>query len=160
MDPKQIITFVTDDCIKANRQKMRDILCPSKDAGMPVKIISVCGPFKSGKSTLLNTWCDSPGLFKVGHTTDAETAGVCMHVIDRQQDRVVLLDVEGWDNSKSKNRDIWLPLIIMMISSEVVINIKNNIDNTCLRNTSYPLDMYVIYSISSLKLVLNNKGAL
>ena len=144
MDEKQIIQFDTDGSINVNRQKMRDILDWSH--GKPVKIVSVCGPFKSGKSTLLNTWIDRPGVFKVGHTTDATTEGVCIHVIDRGQ-RVVLLDVEGWDNSRSENQDIWLSLIIMMISSEVVINIKSNIDNTCLKNVSYPLDMYVIYTI-------------
>ena len=144
MDPVQIIEFDNNDCIKVDEQKIKDRFKFCR--GKPLKIVSVCGPFKSGKSTLLNTWSETPEAFTVSHKTEGETEGVWMHVLDQEQN-VVLLDVEGWGNSKSKNRDVWLPLIMMMISSEVVINIKNNIDNTCLRNASYPLELNIIYSI-------------
>ena len=156
MDPLQLITFDSNGCLKVNnKEKLQDHFkwCH----GNPIKVVSVCGPFKSGKSTLLNTWCEKSASFKVGHTTEAATDGIWIHVIDQKQN-VILLDVEGWDNSKSKNQDIWLPLIMMMISSEVVINIKNNIDNTCLRNVSYPLEWKVIYSIFySFKLIFHNQ---
>ena len=151
----QIIAFDNDGCIKVNIQKIKDHLYCCR--GNLIKIVSVCGPFRSGKSTLLNTWSGKPGAFKVGHTTEAETEGVWMHVKDTGQ-KVILLDVEGWNNSKSKHQDVWLPIIMMMISGEVVINTKFSVDETCLKKVSYPLEMYAIYSIFNRQLILNNGG--
>ena len=99
-----------------------------------VKVISVCGEFRTGKSTLLNTWMNKHGFFEVGHTTQAKTKGVWMGVIEDENQVIILLDFEGLYNSQSGGFDSWLLLIMIFVSNETVLNCRGSINGLTVKH--------------------------
>ena len=103
-----------------------------------VKVVSLSGPYRSGKSTLLNTWARNMEAFRVDHTTEAVTHGVWMGVMKYKKHVLVLLDTQGWHDGTTTMQDIWFSLIMLFVSDELVINIQNKIDQYFIKNVSYP----------------------
>ena len=121
-----IISRDTTGVLTVHTERLKE--CLSSYLEKRVKVISVCGEFRTGKSFLMNTWMNKHGVFEVGHTTKSQTWGVWMGVIEKQDQVIILLDFEGWFDSLSDTLDIWLPLIMMFISSEVVLNVSRQIN--------------------------------
>ena len=78
------------------------------------------------------------GAFQVSHTIDTHTHGIWMDVVEHKGEIIVLLDAEGWSEIGRSYPDVWFPLILMFISSEVVINVKYRIQNATLKDIGYP----------------------
>ena len=68
--------------------------------GKPIAVLSVCGPYRTGKSYLLSCILGNPGAFKIGNSFEACTKGVWMStvILEREDLAVVLLDTEGMDS--------------------------------------------------------------
>ena len=66
----------------------------------PIAVLSVCGPYRTGKSYLLSCILGNPGAFKIGHSMESCTRGVWMStvILEREDLAVVLLDTEGTDS--------------------------------------------------------------
>ena len=65
--------------------------------GKPVAVLSVCGPYRTGKSYLLSRLLGRPGTFQLGHSMDACTRGIWLSTTALESDDhlLLLLDTEG-----------------------------------------------------------------
>ena len=141
----KLISQESDGVLTVHTEFLHESLTPYLEKN--VKVISACGEFRSGKSTLLNTWMNNHGVFKVGHTTKAQTKGVWMGVLENPDQVIILLDFEGWYDSQSDTLDIWLPLIMMFISNEVILNVRGSIN------------LWTVKSLLSILIVCKNDAA-
>lgn len=77
-------------------QEALDVL---RSINKPLAILSICGPFRTGKSYLLSRILGSPGAFKVGHSMNACTRGIWMGttILECKDFAILFLDTEGTD---------------------------------------------------------------
>ena len=91
-----------------------------------IGIITVIGPYRSGKSFLLNMLMgDGERGFEVGSTVNACTSGlwICPSIIHSTDKSVVFIDSEGFGStSRSVAQDSKLFALSMLLSSVLVYN--------------------------------------
>ena len=93
----------------------------------PVSILSVCGPFRTGKSYLLSRILGNHNAFKVGHTMKTCTKCVWMAttVLECEEFVVVLLDTEGMDAIDEEGSDesdyVKKQLMVAVLMSSLLI---------------------------------------
>ena len=87
-DPNNHSLKVVDDALKLLRT-----------IDKPLTVLSICGPYRSGKSYFISRVLGSPGAFTLGHSMQACTRGIWMAttVLECQDYAIVLLDTEGID---------------------------------------------------------------
>ena len=93
----------------------------------PVAVLSICGPYRSGKSYFLSRLLGRPGAFQLGHRMQACTRGIWMAttVLECEQFATILLDTEGIDAiGASETVAMSLLTITMLISSYLIYNSK------------------------------------
>ena len=92
----------------------------------PVAVVSINGPFRSGKSYFLSRILGEEETFKLGHTTDACTRGIWMatSVLECDEFVLVLLDTEGIDATDKANKSGVTKLLVltMLLSSMFIYN--------------------------------------
>ena len=94
----------------------------------PVAVVSICGPYRSGKSYFLSRLLGNEETFKLGHTMHACTQGVWMAstVLECEEFALILLDTEGIDAmDKGKSGVTNMLVFIVMLSSLFIYNSKN-----------------------------------
>lgn len=96
----------------------------------PVAVVSICGPFRSGKSYFLSRMLGNKETFQLGHTMDACTRGiwVATSVLECEEFALVLLDTEGIaapGRTESDSGVTKLLVLTMLMSSMFVYNSKN-----------------------------------
>ena len=94
----------------------------------PLAVLSICGPYRSGKSYFISRTLGSPGAFKLGHSMKACTRGIWMAttVLECQDFAIVLLDTEGIDAvGASETMAMSLLTLTTLLSSFLVYNSKN-----------------------------------
>ncbi len=95
----------------------------------PVAVVSINGPFRSGKSYFLSRMLGSKETFKLGHTTDVCTRGIWMatSVLECEEFALVLLDTEGIDATDKSNKSGVTKLLVltMLLSSMFIYNSTN-----------------------------------
>lgn len=108
---------------KALLKIVPDTLALLKSVNKPIAVVSICGPFRTGKSYLLSQILGSPGAFKVGHSMGACTKGVWMAttVLECEDYVVVLLDTEGMDSPEDESADVSKLLIVTTLLSSLMI---------------------------------------
>lgn len=102
----------------------------------PVRVVSVCGVYRSGKSLLLNLLAGTQGSrvsFAVGDSVKACTAGIWARASKSAPGAgggvCLLLDCEGTCNtSRDKNHDARLFALAVLLSSFLVFNSRGVID--------------------------------
>ena len=95
-----------------------------------VAVLSICGPYRSGKSYFLSRMLGRKETFQLGHTMDACTRGIWMAscVLECEEFSLVLLDTEGIDaadQSTSNSGVANLLVLTMLLSSMFVYNSRN-----------------------------------
>ena len=93
----------------------------------PLAVLSICGPYRSGKSYFISRALGSPGAFKLGHSMQACTRGVWMAttVLECQDYATVLLDTEGIDAvGASETMAMSLLTLTTLLSSFLIYNSK------------------------------------
>ena len=93
----------------------------------PLAVLSICGPYRSGKSYFISRVLGSPGAFKLGHSMQACTRGIWMAttVLECQNYTTVLLDTEGIDAvGASETMAMSLLTLTTLLSSFLIYNSK------------------------------------
>ena len=93
----------------------------------PLAILSVCGPYRSGKSYFMSRVLGNPGAFKLGHSMQACTRGIWMAttVLECQNFAIVFLDTEGIDAvGASEIMAMSLLTLTTLLSSFLIYNSK------------------------------------
>ena len=94
----------------------------------PVAVLSICGPYRSGKSYFLSRMLGRKETFKLGHTMEACTRGIWMasSVLECDEFVLLLLDTEGIDAADKSNAGVANLLVLtMLLSSTFVYNSKS-----------------------------------
>ena len=93
----------------------------------PLAVLSICGPYRSGKSYFISRVLGSPGAFKLGHSMQACTRGIWMAttVLECQDFTTILLDTEGIDAvGASETMAMSLLTLTTLLSSFLIYNSK------------------------------------
>lgn len=90
----------------------------------PVAVLSICGPFRSGKSYFLSRMLGARETFQLGHTMEACTRGIWMasSLLECEEFVLILLDTEGIDAPDKVTK---LLVLTMLLSSMFIYNSKN-----------------------------------
>jgi len=107
---------------------------------LPIKIIAVCGIYRTGKSFLLNLLADQHGAsnrFDVGSTTRACTNGMHMWVAEGEDEVTILLDCEGSGSMEgTTNRDAQIFALAVLFCSVFVFNSRGALDENSIQQLS------------------------
>lgn len=120
---------------QATLNKLREIT-------QPISVLSVIGPYRSGKSFLMNVLSEGKSKFATGSTTNACTKGVWIDILDSPVDSKlpckVLIDTEGlFSLNRDETSDATLFLFTMLISSVLVYNSLGIIDERALEQFAF-----------------------
>lgn len=105
----------------------------------PVAVLSICGPYRSGKSYFMSQMLNSTSTFKVGCTSNPCTHGIWMatSVLENHEFVIVLLDTEGTDAAPRgfKHGDVNKSIVICnLLSSYFIYNSTGAIKQSELQN--------------------------
>ncbi len=134
MDPIQLI-----DSGKKGSQLylMKEALKLISSEKRHVTVVTIVGPYRSGKSYLLNRLMGRSDGFPLGSTVQAKTKGFWQWLGDFPSDKnrcLILLDVEGLADVRKGNatHDLKLFTMALLLSSMFIYNTKGNIDSSAL----------------------------
>ena len=98
----------------------------------PIAVLSICGPFRTGKSYLLSQILGRPGAFKVGHHMSACTKGVWMGttLLECAEYAILFLDTEGIDSPDGDEIVINKLLIATTLMSSLLIYNSNSVPDS------------------------------
>lgn len=105
----------------------------------PVRVLCIAGPYRSGKSTLLEVGTGGKSVFDVGHTNNSCTRGIRMapFVVPGVPGSWVLLDTEGFSSLEAdRNHDITIFALSLLFASRFIYNTVGKIDEDALGNLS------------------------
>ncbi|XP_032083395.1 guanylate-binding protein 1-like [Thamnophis elegans] len=107
------------------------------DIRNPVVVVSIVGPYRTGKSYLMNKLAGKNSGFPLGSTVEAKTKGIWMWCVphpDRPNQTLVLLDTEGLGDTEkgSPENDTWIFSLAVLLSSTLVYNSVGTIDQTAM----------------------------
>ena len=93
----------------------------------PVAVLSICGPYRTGKSYFVSHLLRKPGAFQLGHSMEACTRGIWLSTTALECDEFVLLllDTEGIGGLEEDKVDSYimkLLVITALLSSTLVYN--------------------------------------
>ena len=91
----------------------------------PLAVLSICGPYRSGKSYFLSRFLGPNEVFKISNTDDPCTKGIWMStsVLECEDFIILLLDTEGMESLDS-SEDYIIKLLVMAttLSSMLIYN--------------------------------------
>ena len=137
-----------------------DALAVLEKETRPVTVICIVGPYRTGKSYLLNRLMGKNNGFPLGPTLEAKTKGIWMWVGDYFDDpnrAMVLLDTEGLNDPKKgdASHDMNLFAIALLLSSVFIYNTKGTIDAASMDGLHYASEISSFISADSKNKNLN-----
>ena len=108
-------------------QLVEDALELLRTINKPLAVLSICGPYRSGKSYFMSRLMGRPEAFQLGHGMRACTRGIWMAttILECQQFAIVLLDTEGIDAIRaSETTAMSLLTLTTLLSSYLIYNSK------------------------------------
>ena len=114
----------------------------------PLSVLSIVGPARRGKSTLLNCIITNIigtnyNVFQTSDTDEHCTYGIDYTVVQTEERNILFLDVQGLGLHDSSN-DCKILLFTYLISDIIIFNERNIIDNRTL-DTLLPLTTFMTY---------------
>lgn len=92
----------------------------------PVAVLSICGPYRTGKSYLLSHLLHRPSIFQLGHSMEVCTRGIWLSTIALECEEFVclLLDTEGIGAVEGNESSYVMKLLVItsLLSSTLVYN--------------------------------------
>ncbi|XP_040088310.1 guanylate-binding protein 6-like [Oryx dammah] len=124
-------------------QKALQIL---ENISQPVVVVAIVGLYRTGKSYLMNRLAGQNRGFPLGSTVQSKTKGIWMWCVphpSKSDHILVLLDTEGLgdvEKGDSKN-DSWIFALAVLLSSTLVYNSMNTINNDALEKLHYVTEL-------------------
>ncbi|XP_052492917.1 guanylate-binding protein 6-like [Budorcas taxicolor] len=124
-------------------QKALQIL---ENISQPVVVVAIVGLYRTGKSYLMNRLAGQNRGFPLGSTVQSKTKGIWMWCVphpSKSDHILVLLDTEGLgdvEKGDSKN-DSWIFALAVLLSSTLVYNSMNTINNDALEKLHYVAEL-------------------
>ena len=91
----------------------------------PVAVLSICGPYRSGKSYFLSRFLGPNEVFGISNTDDPCTKGIWMStsVLESDKFAILLLDTEGMESLEaSEDYIVKLLVVATTLSSTLIYN--------------------------------------
>nr|XP_015107716.1 guanylate-binding protein 7-like [Vicugna pacos] len=112
----------------------------------PVVVVAIVGPYRMGKSYLMNRLVGQNHGFFLGSTVRSETKGIWMWCVphpSKESHTLVLLDTEGLgDVEKGDSKsDSWTFALAVLLSSCLVYNSMSNINHQALEQLHYVTEL-------------------
>ncbi|XP_071978916.1 guanylate-binding protein 1-like [Engystomops pustulosus] len=120
----------------------------------PVVVVAIVGLYRTGKSYLMNKLAGSQKGFAVGSTVQAQTRGIWMRCLPHPTKEgltLVLLDTEGLGDVEKgdKKSDTWIFCLAVLLSSALVYNSKNVIDEYAIEKLHYVAELAELIKVQS-----------
>ncbi|XP_060551709.1 protein SEY1 homolog isoform X2 [Ruditapes philippinarum] len=118
-----------------------------KKIDLPLVVVAVVGPCRTGKSYLMNCLANSfKGGFELGNTTQSQTIGIwvwCKMHPTQKNTVLVLLDTEGLGDvgKGDQNHDTNLFTLTTLLCNCLVYNIKGAFDNEAISKLTFVTEM-------------------
>ena len=115
-------------------QLVKDTLQLLETINKPVAVLSICGPYRLGKSYFISQLLGRPRAFQLGHRMQACTRGIRMAttVLECEQFATILLDTEGIDAiGTSETMAMSMLTVTTLLSSYPIYNstkVPQNVD--------------------------------
>ena len=127
-DPRRNQLRPRDGVTRRKLEVVPDALALLEGIKKPVAVLSICGPYRTGKSYILSRLLGSSDAFALGHTMDAKTVGIWMGTTALECDEfvLILLDTEGIDAvSAMMTDDASIFVMTILLSSYLIYNSLN-----------------------------------
>ncbi|XP_069057459.1 guanylate-binding protein 1-like isoform X2 [Pleurodeles waltl] len=112
----------------------------------PVVVVAIVGPYRTGKSYLMNKLAGKPTGFSLGATIQSHTKGIWMWCVPHPQKvshTLVLLDTEGLGDVEKgdSTNDSWIFALAVLLSSTFVYNSMGTIDYQAMEQLHYVTEL-------------------
>lgn len=139
--PLPLIEVDSNNSFRLNKETLTKI----RSISGYVSVISVCGLFRTGKSSMLNWLMGSELHFKIGSTINRCTRGIWVYgktdatlLSNGEYGKVLVLDTEGIGSTSSDiNYDSKIFSLSLLICSTLVYNSMGSIDEATISNLSF-----------------------
>ena len=127
-NPKSYKLEVASDTSGQHGVKLvEDALELLRSIDKPLAVLSICCPYRSGKSYFMSRLLGKPGAFQIGHSMRACTHGIWMAttILECDEFATIVLDTEGIDAvGTSETMAMSLLTLTTLLSSYLIYNSK------------------------------------